>query len=638
MKKFILFITVLFSIVMLSCTTAVCAAEYREEQDNVFQLLLCADDSLAGGQSKPDLSGIKVDVYSSALTSYDNESKLSEFTHQFAFSVYTDVDGKIQFTRPSDEILILVDVSTLPRNIGIAISTKFYRKDVTQDKLFISKVEKIKIEKDVTSERQFFVNVYNKEGTRINVDYTLYEKSSVISGRTETICMEASVGDITESYEYTIPFSTVKYVESIEELLMEDRISESDALNSCLERFYNHGRSQELIDQVLALKENTLFYETISPEQKAVVEEILSPPSYNKSYRSGNFVIYYTSSSDTVPVFITSLMSAIQTADASLVGGLSFQRPRSNEQGTAEYYIYVSSQTDGSSAYCASFVNDSGVRTSYIEIRYITDLSVEVESYQQGTVAHEYMHAITHAYRALGELPGWFTEAWADWAAVRVKGIASRNASSVNGYLSNTYKTFTTDENSYGKLLLPLYIGQKYGGDTTVANVIKNLAATESVFTAMNNALPSGVTFGSIFPNFMGYNYAPKYFYTTHSDAWSKRPFISADYPLNGYPNGAYGGMVNPLAAHYREFAVPIGETYNLNITIKQLDNYSALSGKLHMNKYSGEVTNWSFTTEGALVTYSISISKEIPYIKGGISIVNTDFEQTNYQITIARN
>lgn len=639
-RKFILFITVLFSIVMLSSTTVVCAAEYREEPADVFQLILCADDSLVGGQSKPDLSGIKVEVYSSALTSYDNESKLSEFTHHYAFSVYTDANGKIQFTRPSDEMLILVDVSTLPRNTGIAISTKFYRKDITQDKLYISKVEKIEIEKDVTSERQFFVNVYNKEGSRINADYRLSEKNSVISGGTKTICMEASVGDITESCEYTTPFitnSAIQYVESIEELLRKDRTSKVDALNSCLDSFFTYGRSQELIEQVLALKEDTLFYETLSSEQKAVMEEILSVPSYNKSYRSGYFVIYYTSSSNTVPVFITSLMSAIQAADTSLVGGLDFQRPRSNEQGAAEYHIYVSKEKYAGSAYCMAFGDNSGVRTSYIVFPNITDLSVKLDLFQQGIVAHEYMHAINHTYRATGELPSWFKEAWSNWAAVRVQGIASCSALSVNDYLSNTYKSFTTDEDKYGKFLLPLYIRQNYGGDTTVANVIKNLATTGNVFTAMENALPSGVTFESIFSGFMGYNYAPKYFYTTHSNSWSSRPFISADYPLNGYPNNAYGGTINPFAAHYREFDVPAEERYNLDITIRLLDNYGSLSGKLHMNSSSGVVTNWSFTAGSSLVTYSTSIG--VSYIKGGISIVNTDSsDQTSYHITIARN
>lgn len=590
-RKLIVFITVLCSIVMLSCTTAVCAAEYQEEQDDVFQLMLCADDSLAGGQSKLDLSGIKVEVYSSTLTSYDNESKLSEFTHHYAFSVYTDADGKIQFMRPSDEMLILVDVSTLPWNTGIAISTKFYRKDVTQDRLYISEVEKIEIEKDVASERQFFVNVYNKEGERINADYRIYEKSSLISGGTETVYMEASVGDITEICEYTAPFSinsTIQHVESIEELLREDRTSELDT------------------------------------------------PPYNKSYRSGYFVIYYTSSSDTVPVFITSLMSAIQAADTSLIGGLGFQRPRSNEQGAAEYNIYVLTDGYGEPAFCRSFRNNSGVRTSYIVFPGITDLSVEPSQGQQGAVAHEYMHAITHTYRANGELPSWFKEAWSNWAAVRVQGIDSLNVFSINKYFNNTYKSFTTDNDIYGKFLLPLYIGQNYGGDTTVANVIKNLAVTGSVFTAMENALPSGVTFKSVFPDFMGYNYAPKYFYTTHSDSWSSRPFISADYPLNGYPNNAYGGTISPFATHYREFAVPAEERYHLDITIRLLDNYGSLSGRLHMNSSSGVVTNWNFTAGSSFVTYSTTIG--VSYIKGGISITNTDSsDQTSYHITVAR-
>lgn len=55
----------------------------------------------------------------------------------------------------------------------------------------------------------------------------------MISGGTKTICMEASVGDITESCEYTTPFitnSAIQYVGSIEELLREDRTSKVDAL------------------------------------------------------------------------------------------------------------------------------------------------------------------------------------------------------------------------------------------------------------------------------------------------------------------------------------------------------------------------------------------------------------------------
>lgn len=123
---------------MLSATTMVYAAESGKETLDVFQLRFYADASLSDSQKKMDLSGIKVDVYKSELTNFDREFNISEFTHNYAFSVYTDANGGVQFVRPSKEMLILVDVSTLPKNTGIAISTKFYRNDITQDKLAIS--------------------------------------------------------------------------------------------------------------------------------------------------------------------------------------------------------------------------------------------------------------------------------------------------------------------------------------------------------------------------------------------------------------------------------------------------------------------------------------------------------------------
>lgn len=166
--------------------------------------------------------------------------------------------------------------------------------------------------------------------------------------------------------------------------------------------------------------------------------------------------------------------------------------------------------------------------------------------------------------------------------------------------------------------------------------MIKNLATTANVDLAISNALPSGVTFQSIFPDFMGYNYAPKYFYTTYANGWSNRPYISSSYTLDGYPFDTYGGNVNSYAAHYREFLVPATRPYNLDITIRLLNNSGSLSGKLHMNGVGGVVTEWDFTTSGSLVTYSTTIG--VTYIKGGMSITNTGANQTGYHITITRN
>lgn len=203
-KKVILILILLISCVMLSETSVSYAGESENDATDLFQLVLYADESLAIGQNEIDLSGIKIDVYSSEATSKEGEAGGTTYAHDEFFSVYTDAEGRVQFSRPTEKFLILVDVATLPRNTGIAISTKFYRETVTQDRLAISKVDKVEIERIETSE-EFYVNAYNREGTRINVDFSLTEICSEISGNTKTVCLEARVGDITETCEYTIP-------------------------------------------------------------------------------------------------------------------------------------------------------------------------------------------------------------------------------------------------------------------------------------------------------------------------------------------------------------------------------------------------------------------------------------------------
>lgn len=590
-KRLVLFFILLFSCTMLFSARVAFASESKNITTNMFELALYADASVKSSQNKVDLSGIKVDVYSSELTGFDEKSSLSEFTHNYAFSVYTDSKGIVRFSRPSDEMLILIDVATLPRNTGIAISTKFYRKDIAQDKLPVSKVDNIVIEKDFASENDYYVNAYNEEGTRINVEYSLTEKSNEVIRNNRIVCMEARVGDITETCEYAIPVCTDNTVEV-----------------QCVENI------QELLNEKGAT-------------------DLLSPDDFTYKRSYGHFLICYNSSSNTTPVFITSLASALQATDNSLVNGLSLSRPRSNTQGATQYYVFVldSEHADGRPAGCTMY-ESSGVRVSYITFYGITNLNNALTLKQQGTVAHEYMHAITNTYS--GNVPVWFREAWANWAIVRVTGIDSLQDTSVDDYLSITYKSFLGEEHSYGKMLMPLYIEQNYGV-TAVANSIKNLANTTSAISAISNALPSGVTFQSIFPDFMGYNYAPNYFYDTYLDSWSDHPYISWNYPLNGYPNDAYGGTINSYAAHYREFDVPTSGSYNLDITIRITDNPMSLSGRIHMTSNTGVVTNWSFSTGYTLVTYSTTIG--VPYNQGAISITNTSNNQTSYHITIAR-
>ena len=629
-------ISVILTLVLLSFPLTANGATIEAIGTNQFALSIVDGDA-----TNKDLSGIEIDVYSSALSSYDPTSEVSEYTHAYAFSVNTDSRGKVNFTRPSDNFLIMIDLATLPKNMGINVQTKFYRNNIHDDVLYVTEIDDVILELNEMAENGVSVIAFDKQDDVINAHYTIEETTeklstaSLLSSSSQILSGKVYIGDFVESYSYEVEYDDEQKMSMVETALNKNGISKTEALNFYIDYFEKHGRSPELYEKVSSLITDSDWFETLSSTHQNDVNVILSTPSYNKEYEVGNFKIRYNSSSSTVPTYITSVMTALQTSDTSLVTGLSLNRPKSNWLGTAKYHIYVTSEASDYAAYTQPEIH-LGIRTSYIVIPNITDLSGTLSAQMQGTVAHEYMHAITHDYRSIGELPSWFLEDWADWAAVRVFGIGARDAWRVNNYLNNTYKSLTSDEITYGKFLYPLYIKQIHGGDTTVANVVKNLSSTADVKTAITNALPDGYTFDSIFPAYMRFNYAPKTFYSTNSPNWNDRPFLSSDYTLNGYQNNAGVWNVNPYAAHYREFAVPTGTTYHLDITINLTESSSTFSGKLLMNGSSGVITNWNFTVSGTLVTYSTNIVAS--YVKGGLMLVDSGSDSvTGYRITIAR-
>lgn len=165
--------------------------------------------------------------------------------------------------------------------------------------------------------------------------------------------------------------------------------------------------------------------------------------------------------------------------------------------------------------------------------------------------------------------------------------------------------------------------------------MVKNLASTSNVYTAIGNALPGTNTFYSIFPAYMRYVYKPKSLFNPYLSSWNDHAYLSADYGINSYPTNLSGGSINPIAAHYREFAVP-SAPYHLDITASLISNYSTFSGKVLMTGASGAITDWSFTPSSSLVTYSTNISG--PYVKGCVMFASTNTSSsTTYSVTIAR-
>lgn len=620
-----LFFAVLSGVVIIKNETK-CYADTKE-----FSLELYLEDNVKD-ENKFNLSGIKVDIYSSALTQYYSEYDMSEFTHSYAFSVYSDENGMITFVKPSDEFLMMFDETSLPVGTGVELHTKFYHSDDVADRIEISEIDHVDVNYDETFENSISVSVYNKAGKNITASYSISEEKSADDIKKGTV----TVGNEIIPYEYYIDFSPLEQLARLKEEVIAGAKTKSEALHEYDVIYKKLEKSTKKLPCCNGLWQYETFFNSLSDDQGEEPNRYTLPPYYDTTYSLGRFEIRYVSSSRSVPTFINSVMQALQAADTSLCSGLSFTQPRSNESGTAKYYLYVTSDTAPGPAVTVQDVK-SGVNVSYTVLFGINDLNGSATDFQKGTIAHEYMHAIVHAYRDASYLPLWFRESWSEWARVRVKGLSTSTceAGHVNAYLNNSYKSLVSDNNEYGKLLYPLFIKQNYGGDTTVANVVKNLAYTSNVYTAIGNALPGTNTFYSIFPAYMRYVYKPKSLFNPYLSSWNDHAYLSADYGINSYPTNLSGGSINPIAAHYREFAVP-SAPYHLDITASLISNYSTFSGKVLMTTASGSITDWSFTPSSSLVTYSTNISGS--YVKGCVMFASTNTSSsTTYSVTIAR-
>ncbi|MCR5203962.1 MAG: hypothetical protein K6E47_02805 [Lachnospiraceae bacterium] len=639
LKKVSFVVIALISIVFIVQSLKIKAETLNIEKTELFKIDFFTNYE---NNTKIDMSGIKVDVYSSEITDYFKDSDTIEYTHTYGFSTYSDMNGSVYFKKPSEDFFIIIDDASLPDNTGIEIHSKFYHSESVYDKFEIYEIGKVDVYKDDNEPEKVNVDIYDTTGKKINIFYSVSNENleenikSLLTGNTAVNSIKVSVGNKTIHYEYPIEYSINKRLEILCDAENNNIISKSEALQTYIDIYYEYGLSYELYEKIKFLKNDSIFYNSLSESEIKIINQILSIPSHNKVYSYGRFKIFYESNSSSHPVFITSLMDALRDIDDELCGGFSFIQPKSNTSGSERFYLYVTDEINNNKAVCIP-ENSSGNRTSYIILYNISDLNNESTLSINSNVAHEYLHAIMHAYRDSSELSSykWFKESWAEWARFFVYGISNNTCNEylINLYAHNSDQSFLTNDYPYGKALFPLFLKQYYS-NTTVANIVKYLSNTSNPITAINNILPGSTTFNSIFPEYMRYVYNPLHFYNGSYYGWTNHSKISANYGLNNYPSGAFCGYINSMAADYREFSVP-SPSYHLETTVVPINNSSGITVKLLMTGSSGAITNWTFNSSGSIKTYSTNIG--VSYTKGCVMVVNTNSTLTGYYLTITR-
>ena len=556
-------------------------------EQNMFRLDFIYDRSINEKSLFPfigytyDLSNIRINVYLSYMIEFDNAG-MATFIHSFAFTVYSNIFGIVEFKRPSDHFLIIVDLQTIPLNTGVNMQTVFFHPEQIYEYITISNVTNIILENDVFAQDGMRITPFNKNGNVLNVHYFILDET----------------------------------------IYVDNRLTNN-------EQIYNE------------MQEEITAFSNIPWNRQYPVNPT------NDDY----FVIRYTGTSS--QGWVRHMMAALNYVKSILINldHIGFELPRTETlpNGNPRYYIYVVEP----GLFRAMMRPLSGGR-SYMRFNGISSGYALINDRIRAGIAHEFMHSIMHNIRDEAELDYWFQEGLAEWASVRIWGAhTSETASYVNAFLATTNLPFNTylpppntgilRARASGTLLLQLYIWQNYGGDATIARIVRNTMWTTNSFAAITHGLPGTYTFNSIFPGFGQANYTPNLSYI-HADSWGRwddAPVIAYHFPFGMMPNNHWFN-VNRLSHTYVNFAVPTmeGPNYRLDITINVGADFPGdVCARLMMTSdRTGVVHHFPMDMEsGTLITRSF-ISTPGRYSLGAVMVTNTNTHFENgFHLTIRR-
>lgn len=161
---------VIISLLAVLLTAVPCSVTGFAAADTIHGQILMEDGSPA--------AGIKVDVLSSVLDKVYDED-ITGFANYYAFSVFTDIKGEYEFTRPSPYCMVEVDVDTLPLKTGIDTQSVFLYPEDTPEAFTIYNIDRV--EYDSGS-----VSIYGNGGKNISASFTICDAKYTVERNTDT--------------------------------------------------------------------------------------------------------------------------------------------------------------------------------------------------------------------------------------------------------------------------------------------------------------------------------------------------------------------------------------------------------------------------------------------------------------------
>lgn len=625
-------------------------------------------------QEDIDLSQVTIDVSTSVLDQADEESGTLYYANTPFASYALSADGTITFKRPSDYVLIDLDMDTIPSGFGVSGRQFFLTPQDRLVEITLERVADISLEYNDGDVKPYF---WGQTGM-LETNYVLEEitndvRSSVVFDDEEPLIFRqrqfvVESGNLrktftkTDTYRYEDEYekagylldigyySKIEYVERFIELLQSGA---PRSVTVC---------GNDLIAEINQYLEDEDISNDDKEALRALEMNIVGSPSRLTQYvtsSGGYFRVQYDSALVTSAI-AQAVANAFDSVRQYFVVNNGYPEPESGYMGNGYYIIEIKDLSYLSAAGACQPINNND---SYIMIDTETAQDFydnTIDFGEAGVFAHEYMHAIVYKYCddiSNDDEQNWMHESFASFAGCLYcsnYGLHRRTSDvqqfiKTSNSMSLTY--FDPDPNSinhsrhYGSLLFPLYLYEYKGGHSIIKKIYEcyGINGGEPIL-AIKSALSSyQYIFGDCLANCYASNFNTNAFYSNARPSWNYHSTLAGG--LTSYPS-TDTKTIEALSCEYDVFK-PAAADGSLVVTvycpgtdiyIRNVNDLSSGSSGIYTyslinNSCTIVKTNFgpSNTSAVAIIPVNTNTSGSVDYSRtatlSGVSLVRTYLE-----------
>ena len=479
-------------------------------------------------------------------------------------------NGIVTFDKPSSHYKIIIDLSSLPGGTGINKYECVYGDFDFSDKFILYPVCSAEmVMKSALSDPKCIF--YNADGIpvycdyEINVSNTLSESSTFndILGSSQTTFAGNITNGKTFNFSVDVDLEEFSSIEKVDFFSNTNQISEAEKIEYYCDiimarDFYNDVCLNNVMDAISEFVNDSANTMSTSLSMKA--SQVLSEPSSQEfpNYIENSFFrIHYDSGVS--PVIARAIASTFLTFKNNL-NGLGFRDPLPdsymNSGTNVKYNVYVNSATHSDDSSIAGETYHSKIPNTHKHVSHIRlyNISTSLTSSAPETIAHEFFHAVQHAYNGDCVSNGkWFFESCATWYSIYM-GYCTSSTIHINSYLASNSDTLYSENAVYGKVLFPLTIDISYGGVETLRLIYSYLSVIaqneyldfSNIVSAINYAIRDNGqtgTFDDVFKTFARYNTNPNYYYSSRIPILDEEEGTYYQWTNNSFVNSTYSNL-----------------------------------------------------------------------------------------------